>query len=227
MAKKAFEVNEKIRIDLISGREVEGEFVQKNQTSIIVKNCKDLLSGKLTRHNQTYYTSEIKKYYSIDGRERTKQQSVNGVAPNNGQADSGSGSGNNTTKLSPDLPKNRFTTDEIQRIQNSMTNAVYISQFDDKYHQAIADLKQQKIIAVNSENNFGRLDPKRPLVAIASGQRVFLFDMLRLGAMKKEFKEVFSANSPRKIIHRSTQFADYLAHTESCALNNVFDTLVR
>lgn len=226
MAKKAFEVNEKIRIDLISGREVEGEFVQKNQTSIIVKNCKDLLSGKLTRHNQTYYTSEIKKYYSIDAREHTKQQSVNGVEPNNGQADSGGGSGN-TTQVSPDIAKNRFAIDEIQRIQNSMTNAVYISQFDDKYHQAIADLKQQKIIAVNSENNFGRLDLKRPLLAIASGQRVFLFDMLRLGAMKKEFKEVFSANSPRKIIHRSTQFADYLAHTEKCALNNVFDTLVR
>lgn len=220
MAKSEYEVNEKIRIDLINGREIEGEFVQENPSSIIVKNSKDLLCGKQSRHNQTFYLSEIKTHYSINNRERATN-TANGQ--NGGEA---SGHVNGNIPMVDAITKKTFDEMEVDRIQNAMKHHVYIAQYDKNYHDAIADLKQQKIIAVNSENNFGRLETMRPLIAVASGERVYLFDMLRLGAMKKEFKAIFIANSPRKIIHRSAQFCDYLAHTEKCTINNVFDTLV-
>lgn len=229
MAKHVFEVNERIRIDLINGQEIEGEFVQKNQSSIIVKNSKNLLSGKqYSRHSQTYYLSEIKNCYSINHRERANHP--NGGDGGGHSSDNRNGNSNSNVSIKPHtaIDKKTFDDKDVERIENAMKSAVEISQFDNQYHDAINDMKQQKIIAVNSENSFGRLNPMRPLIAIASGQRVYLFDMLRLGAMKKEFKEIFTANSPRKIIHRSTQFRDYLTHTENCkTLNNVFDTLVR
>lgn len=233
MVNRAFEANELIRIDLSNGREIEAAFVSQNPTSLTVKNGKDLLHGKHFKNTQTFYLPEIKKYYSLNDRERNDSSNVNTHMPGPSKVVDSSHSGSNSnsnTKMdtkSVEFVKKPFGDDEVERIQNAMKNAIYISLFDEKYHEAIKNMKRQKIIAVNSENSFGRLEPKRPLIAIASGDQVYLFDMLRLGAMKKEFKEIFAADSPRKIIHRSAQFSDYLAHTENCTLNNAFDTLVR
>lgn len=231
MAKKEFEANEKIHIELISGREIEGEFVLKNLTSIIVKNSKDLLHGKQYRHSQTFFLSEIKKYYAVGDRERSRSSNENAYMPiinNDNIGNTGNNISNSRSNNNPsiEIVKKTFCDVEIEHIENLMKNPVYISQFDNKYHDAINDMKRQKIIAINSENSFGRLDPMRPLIAIACGNRVYLFDMLRLGTMKNEFKNIFAAHSPRKIVHRSAQFSDYLTHTESCTLNNAFDTLV-
>lgn len=123
--------------------------------------------------------------------------------------------------------KRNFTELEIETIQQRVNGTIQIAQHDEKYHNAMKDLQQQEIISVNSENKFGRLEPSRPLLTFATTQNVYIFDMVRLGAMKKEMKEIFSADLPRKIVHSSTELADYLFHKEKCELNNIFDTLVR
>lgn len=226
MANGAFQANEQIHIELMGGREIDGTFVEMTKSSITVKNGIDLPSGKRYRHNATFYFSGIKDCYAVNDRKRTESQLANKGRLSASEIANCSSTSSNT-KSSVEIVKKSFGRSEIQRIENSMANAVYISQFDDKYHGAINELKQQKIIAVDSEYNYGRLNPMRPVIAIASAShRVYLFDMVRLGAMKTEFKGIFSANSPRKVIHRCARFSDYLIHTEKCKLSNAFDTLV-
>lgn len=227
MANKVFGANEKIRIEVIGGRKIEGEFVHMNRTCIMVKNAIDRVNGKRYQHIATFYFAVIADYYAVseDGREHFERKHANESMSSSSEVGNSTCSYN--TKSSVEMTKKIFDDEHVERIQNSMKMAVYISQFDDKYHDAINDMKQQKIIAVNSDHNFGRLNPMRPLISITSGQRVYLFDMVRLGAMKKEFKAIFAANAPQKIIHRSTHFKDYLIHTEDSTLANVFDTLVR
>lgn len=125
-----------------------------------------------------------------------------------------------------DIQKKTFAEHEFKIIQELVKNSIYIAQYDDMYHNALVDIKRQEIISVNSESCFGRLDTKRPLLTITTPNKVYLFDMLRLGAMKSEFKEVFSTNLPRKVVHSSAEIVDYLRHKENCNINNLFDTLV-
>lgn len=124
------------------------------------------------------------------------------------------------------ISKKVFSDREITKIQNMIRNFEYIMQYDEKYHKAIEDLMDQDIIFINSESPFGRLDPIRPLLSLATCNKVYLFDMLRLGKMKKELKQVFSSDHLTKVTHSSAGFVDYLIHKEDCALNNIFDTLV-
>lgn len=124
------------------------------------------------------------------------------------------------------ISKKVFSDREITKIQNMIKNFDYIMQYDEKYHKAIEDLMDQDIIFINSESPFGRLDPVRPLLSLATCNKVYLFDMLRLGKMKKELKQVFSSDHLTKVTHSSAGFVDYLTHKEDCALNNIFDTLV-
>lgn len=219
MAKKTFQTNEKIRIELINGKKFESVFRGETSDGIEVVNSKDLRTGKVFRIIQTFYNAEIRSVQSI-------AQSENNNSNGNGANIEIQNADRQSAGANRQITKKSFTGFEVQSLQNNATkNAVYIAQFDDNYHNAINDLKRQRIIAVHSENKSGRLDPKLPLIAVATCQRVYLFDILRLG-MKKELKQIFSADVPRKIVHSSAQLADYLHHTESCSLKNAFDTLV-
>lgn len=221
-------MNEKIRIELNSGRLLEAQFVQDREDGIVVTNPKDLTTGKIRKIQQTYYHTEIK---SITRPTSSHRATTNATAPEFDDANQPSTSNNIVGDRLPNvdrlLGKKSFNDDDIKRIQEFAKKSVYISQFDDKYYNAIADMKQQKIIAVNSESAYGRLDPKRPLIAVATSTSVYLFDMLRLGPMKTELKQIFSMESVLKIVHSSAEINDYLVHIEKkCALNNGIDTMV-
>lgn len=229
MAKK-FTANEKITIELINGKVIETEFVQDVPDGIVVINSRDLNTGKLRQHNQTFYHQEIKSITPINTNGHASTSSSQNEASTTVTTPT-------TTKTSTKLASGRqrfvsgiekkvFSEREIENIQNFVKNANYIAQYDDKYYKAIDDLKQQELIGVNSENRFGRLDMKRPLLTLTTPNQVYLFDLLRLGAMKKEMKEIFYSELPLKVVHSSAPIADYLKHTEKCALNNIFDTLV-
>lgn len=222
---------EKVHIKLFDGREIEAEFLKKMENGLLVKNAKDLKTLKLRKHRQTYYTSEILSYEKIEVRATNEnlQGNQNGNEHTTIQQDHQENHvhSQRVSIIGRKIAKKSFTDREMENIEKLTTNCVYIVQYDGAYHAAIDDLMQQELIAVNSENAFGRLDLKRPLLAFATNQNVYLFDLLRLGAMKKELKQIFASDFPRKVMHSSAEFADYLNHKENCQLNNVFDTLVR
>lgn len=223
MAKKCFTLNEKITVELIDGKVIETEFVQEVRDGIVVINSKNLKTGKVRRHNQTYYHQEIKSIY-LTNRQSTPLPNQNATSTRPTEASKKSARGRQ--RFVNSIEKKVFSEREIENIQNFAKKTIYIAQYDDKYHNAIDDLKQQEIIGVNSENRFGRLNVKRPLLTLTTPNQVYLFDLLRLGSMKKEMKEIFYSDLPLKVLHNSAAIADYLKHTENCALNNIFDTMV-
>lgn len=150
-----------------------------------------------------------------NGKVKTSQNNKHGQAKNQG-----------VSVNLQSISKKVFSDREITKIQNMIKNFEYIMQYDEKYHKAIEDLMDQDIIFINSESPFGRLDPIRPLLSLATCNKVYLFDMLRLGKMKKELKQVFSSDHLTKVTHSSAGFVDYLIHKENCVLINIFDTLV-
>lgn len=125
-----------------------------------------------------------------------------------------------------EIIKRTLSQNEHETIKGLAKNAVYIVQFDEHYHAAVKDLAQQELVAVSSEYNFGRLGYFRPLLTFATFNKVYLFDMLRLGPMRNELKSIFSSERPKKVLHCSALFVDYLKHKENCSLNNILDTLV-
>lgn len=222
---------EKVHIKLFDGREIEAEFLKKMENGILVKNAKDLKTLKVRKHRQTYYTSEILSYEKIEvgttNGNLQDNQTENEHTTIQRDHQQNTVHGQRVSIINRKIAKKSFTDREMENIEKLTTNCVYIVQYDGAYHAAINDLMQQELIVVNSESPFGRLDFKRPLLALATNQNVYLFDLLRLGAMKKEFKQIFASDFPRKVMHSSAEFADYLQHKENCPLNNVFDTLVR
>lgn len=234
MAKKSFEIDDKILIELNGGRSITCDFIRKGSDGFVVKNSQEAGSEKIATHNQTFYNTEIKKVRLLhraqppaadDAVPSTSQQHVSGNNNNNNAAEASKNV--QRTVIDCTVTKKVFSTNEIKEIQERMKNTVYISQHDDKYHNAIREIMEQEIIAIHSEGKFGRLDVKRPVLTICTTTNVYIFDMLRLGAMKKEMKEIMTSDKPRKVAHSSSTLADYLQNKENCTLNNVFDTLVR
>lgn len=213
-----FEINEKIIIELNSGRLYEGDFIRETGDGIDVNNSKDLTTNKVKKYAQHFYRSEIKSVRTLN----PKSADSNANSPSTSTQETAE----RRRIFTQSINNKTFNADEIEHIQSFTKNAVYISQLDDKYYEAIKEIKRHRLIAVNSEGSFGRLDPKRSLIAIATPNHVYLFDMLRLGRMQEELKQIFTSDSPRKIVHSSAEIADYLQHKETCTLNNAFDTLV-
>ncbi|XP_031631082.1 protein Exd1 homolog [Contarinia nasturtii] len=213
MAKHVLEAGDKVKIELYNGRDIHAEFVSENENGFTVKKSKDLISGKERKFNQNFYHSEVKSIVKIHV--PTTQHEVPSESNNKPRCE-----------RNGSIAKKKFSQIEIATIQNMARETVHIAQHDERYHSSIDDLKRQSIITVNSENSFGRLDTKRPLLTLTTPSKVYIFDMLRLGQMKKEFKEIFSSDLPRKIVHSSAELADYLLHKETCTINNVFDTLM-
>lgn len=240
MAKIQFEEGDKILIELHGGRSVQSDFIRESTDGIIVKNSKE--GSKILKWNQTFYNIEIKSVRLIkkvqvkpkvnENEKKTTSEEIQNeneipTTSQHVQCNNNAIEERTAPTLQRIITKKQFTEPEIETIQERTRKTVQIAQHDDKYHNAIKDLKQQEIISVHSESTFGRLDISRPLLTLATTTSVYMFDMLRLGAMKKEMKELFSSELPRKIVHSSSALADYLLHKEKCTLNHVFDTLVR
>lgn len=241
MAKQVFGEGDIILIEMNGGRCVQAEFLRQSKEGVLVKNGKEAGSEKVVKFVQTFFFTEIKDIHLIRRAEvkkaKNSSSSNDNAVPSTSQHVSNGVQNNNTAEEEyqskqrvfngVSIVKKHFSESELALIQNQFKTTVHIAQHDDKYHNAIEDLKQQEIISVNSENKFGRLDMRRPVLTFATTTKVYLFDMVRLGAMKKEMKEIFSSKLPRKVVHSSTELADYLLYKENCKLNSVFDTLVR
>lgn len=216
MAKRVFNTGDIIRIELIAGRggrAFEADFLAELEDRIVVTKTIDLQTEKVRKFHQNFFNSEVQSIQLI----RAAPATINSNEETN----------NTDLQASTGVEeKKKFHQNEVERIQEIAKNIVHISQHDEKYHNAISDLKKQEIIFTTSENRFGRLEVKRPLLTMATPTTVYMFDLLRLGAIKKELKEIFSSDLPRKVIYGAAEFADYLSHKENCSLSGAFDVLV-
>lgn len=219
----------KYTIKLRSGRQIIGNFKSASRDGefIVIDNITDALSGKKNKTQQKYYKNEIE---SIRSEEPVTQNNKNGLANNVSQSNDGptsdesSVSNNGGNKFT--VKKKTFSESELNDIEQLVSNAIYISRCDDIYHMALEDLKKQEYIVINSENRYGRLHFKKPLLTMFTPNKVYLFDILKIGSIHKELKVILQAKEPRKVIFNSALINDYLVQTEKVNSNSVSDVMV-
>lgn len=61
---------------------------------------------------------------------------------------------------------------------------------------------------------------------ISTDVKIYIFDIMILGRIENQLKNILEANAPKKIIHNSDRVADNLKHKYNIDLNGVFDTMV-
>lgn len=215
MDKIQFKTNERIVIELHLNRKIECDFISGNKMSVLVANSIDLTTNKRRMNQQQFYFSEIKNISKLtNDYDDDNDGHVANEKPCSMQI------------LSHEFEKKSFQLHDIERMNWLLSNIVYIVQCDNSYYSAINDLKYQEHVGLRAENEFGRLNLKAPLITICTSSKVYLFDILRMGKVFKELKEILQSELPRKIIFDSSRIVDYLWHKEKCELNGVLDAMV-
>lgn len=208
-------------IELVTGRKIIAEFryFSSSHDYVVVENVMD--PGNRMRTGQhKYYKAEIVSIEKLIAKlpEPTKRKNCRDDAEPQ------------TNDKCQGVSIIKHDGDEIlDRMVDLATKAVFITQCDKKYHEALQDLDSQDVIAVvcSSENHLGRLDVKKPLVAIATAQNVYIFDMLCIGRVHRELERILGAVEPRKVVFNSAKVNDYFAHKENCQIKIHWDILVR
>ncbi|XP_055917749.1 protein Exd1 homolog [Eupeodes corollae] len=116
--------------------------------------------------------------------------------------------------------------EELDRIQELVSSSTYIFQVDQRYHKAIANLKQQSVIGLHMEpSNFGRHN-RTSLLVVTTCQNIYIFDLISLGAIFKDLRNILQAKSPRKVLYHSNKIADNLKYKHNVQLDGIFDLFV-
>lgn len=119
-----------------------------------------------------------------------------------------------------------ITCDELDRIQALVSSVICIFQVDQRYHKAIANLKQQSVIGLQIEpSNFGRHN-RTSLLAVTTHQEIYIFDLVSLGAIFKDLKSILQSKSPKKVLYNSNKVVDNLKHKHNVQLEGIFDIFV-
>lgn len=208
-------------IELNSGRKITAEYryLSGARDYVVVENTIDANNRKRPGL-QKYYRSEI---VSITKVPDCLPQRPNG---NNRADNDGEHQAVNECNKVPPTIKHLNNDTIVGRMIDLSAKAIYIAQCDEQYHAALRDLESQDVIAVSTENKFGRLDTKKPLLAFATAQNVYLFDTLRIGRVNKDIKRMLSTAEPRKVLFNSAKVNDYFMHAENCQIDMYWDILV-
>lgn len=210
-------------IELNGGRKVTTDivYVCHDGGYVLVENTVDSNNHKRDGQ-QKYYKSEI---ISIKRLKVAEPQPPNKIAAKNGENEPHIEVSAKKCSLMSTM-KTTNQENNIERMIALSDAAIYIRQCDAKYHSALEDLQSQDVIAVNTQNKFGRLDMSRPILVFATSRNVYIFDILLMGRIHKEMKSVMEAAVPRKVLFNSAIIVDYFVHTEKCKVDAVWDTLV-
>lgn len=115
---------------------------------------------------------------------------------------------------------------EQEEIKERIRTAIHITQCDVGYHEALNDLRRQEIVGLNIEGSrLGRLQ-RGSLLSFSTNSKIYIFDLLALGRIFPEMKQILEAEKPRKVVHNSCLIVDHLKHRFKCQLNGIQDTLV-
>uniref|UniRef100_A0A1I8M6Z4 Uncharacterized protein n=2 Tax=Musca domestica TaxID=7370 RepID=A0A1I8M6Z4_MUSDO len=116
---------------------------------------------------------------------------------------------------------------DFQLLQTQYDSLVYITQTDQKYHKAVADIRSQTMIGLLIDPLECARHRKTSLIAVATPNSIYLFDILSLGKVFKELRSILeSSERPRKAMHYGNRFVDHFKHRHGLDLSGIFDTFV-
>ncbi|CAD7006200.1 unnamed protein product [Ceratitis capitata] len=119
-----------------------------------------------------------------------------------------------------------LSSTELELIHGQLNAIVCITQTDQKYHKALADIRVQPVVALVMEPvDYGRAQRTSVLI-ISTFQTVYIFDIIALGNIFREMKQLLEAEQPRKAVHYSHRLVDHLRNRHGVNLGGIFDTFV-
>ncbi|XP_018788182.1 PREDICTED: protein Exd1 homolog [Bactrocera latifrons] len=119
-----------------------------------------------------------------------------------------------------------LSTSELDLIHEQLNSMVYITQTDQKYHKALADIRVQPVVALIIEPvDYGRAH-RTSVMVLATFQTVYIFDIIALGSIFREMKHLLEAERPRKVVHYSHKLVDHLKYRHDVKIGGIFDTFV-
>ncbi|XP_053954694.1 protein Exd1 homolog [Anastrepha ludens] len=212
------------------------KFVDPKRKIIELENAYDQRSNCSYNSPQILAFPQIKKIQIIRSGEascNTNSGSDTGTSPTTSDVDPDSYSSYNTAQKSPtSLPEHKqeievaLSSTELDLIHEQLNSVVYITQTDQRYHKALADIRVQPIVALVIEPvDFGRAQ-RTSVMAVATYQAVYIFDIIALGSIFREMKQILEAERPRKSVHYSHRLLDQLKNRHGIKLGGVFDTFV-
>ncbi|XP_075164598.1 piRNA biogenesis protein EXD1 [Haematobia irritans] len=115
---------------------------------------------------------------------------------------------------------------DFQILQTQYDSMVYITQTDHKYHKALADIRTQSVIGLLIDPIQTARHRKTSLIITATSRNIYIFDMISLGRIFKEFRLILEAERPKKAVHFSHRIVDHFKHRHDLELAGIFDTFV-
>ncbi|XP_055694793.1 piRNA biogenesis protein EXD1-like [Lutzomyia longipalpis] len=197
-------------------KKLYGEFQRydSRMKSIFIKNVKDFNTMKYYTRSATFPVRDIISIHRFANNSED-------VKEHNSSSESTISNSNNISVV--------LTEEEVQNIQMIICNFEYITQIDKKYFQAIEELKAQAFvcgkIAVDVIGGRKGRFSRGSLLILGSPRRIYVVDLMNLGKIPCEVKELLEARKPQKIIHDSCALNDYFLN-HGITLSTVSDTWI-
>ncbi|KAH8296482.1 hypothetical protein KR054_006680, partial [Drosophila jambulina] len=115
---------------------------------------------------------------------------------------------------------------ELESLDRKLNRIIYIQQTDAKYHKALRDMRDQSSLSLLVEPSFYGRHPTTSVLAVATANDTYVFDVRALGSIFKELAEILEAELPRKVVHYSHRITDHLNHRHGIQLGGICDTFV-
>ncbi|XP_017476984.1 PREDICTED: protein Exd1 homolog [Rhagoletis zephyria] len=213
------------------------KFVDLNRKIIELENVYDQRSNCRYNSPQILAFPQIKKLQIIRDDEPSDSPNSSNTSPTTSEVNQESHTSYNTAPKSPisspELKKPlrqesdvSLSSNELELIHEQLNAIVCITQTDQRYHKALADIRVQPVVALIMEPvDFGRAH-RTSVLTVATFKMVYIFDIIALGSIFREMKQLLESERPRKAVHYSHRLVDHLKNRYGVKLGGVFDTFV-
>lgn len=117
------------------------------------------------------------------------------------------------------------TTKDYEDIKNLAKSYKLINSYDKVYRNAIDDLKDREYIGFMAEDTYIRINCLH-IIAFCTSHNIYFFDILSLGSMPKEIKQILENPDVKKITCETHTLADSLFCHYKVDLKGIFDLQV-
>lgn len=120
----------------------------------------------------------------------------------------------------------KFAKEDSQSMDSIATKFIFINQADNRYYEAISDLKKNSHIGLGGEGaELGR-KCKLSILTMSTPLQIYIFDVQALqdNGFECEIKQLLECSDITKITHNSRKISDCLFHKHGVKINKVFDT---
>lgn len=219
MEKLKLEKGMLVVVNLVDNQCFMGTILRIGQkfSSITLENIEDIYLRKPVAGTQNFYQSEVNSIKVV-------QQQIAKNTKSNEENDKQELS--ETVEIENKDPLN-ISADEIRKFQEMINGAKYINQTDVTYHTAIKDIKEQEVIGLAILGGEKCRYSRTSIISISTKEKIYLFDVVALGRVFREMKEILENKVPRKIVYNSSRAADNLKYKQDVHLSSIFDVMVR